>query len=191
MFKKIFICVLFLTSTNCLFHVFKTNDYFEKINYFSIKYIGFYVGVLAGLIINLTNIFNLKNRYNWLQVFIHELYHALGALLCGGHIEELLVNTNSGHVKHAGSKNADFVTLCPYILPCIPIFIFVFYFIIKTNVIPYWQFLFAFSFSQYLLRAIQDAKPFQPDVKSIGYIGFYAIFVCANLFWIFAFIFLK
>lgn len=48
-------------------------------------------------------------------VFIHEMTHALAALLCGGRIKDVSVGKDSGYVKM--NKANVFIALAPYFVP--------------------------------------------------------------------------
>lgn len=77
-----------------------------------------------------------KYIYNFsrLYVLIHELTHAMAALICGHKVQSLKVNEDNGNVKLTGVN--VFILLAPYILPMVSVFVVILYFLLALFIEP-------------------------------------------------------
>ena len=143
--------------------------------------IGFLLGasVYAGIHFG---IYNFSRPY----VFIHEMTHALAALLCGGRVRDIRIGKDSGYVKM--DKANAFVVLAPYFVPGYVLATAFCYVVgdLFWNLLPYRQiFLFLIGFWM-TFHFIQTFKTLfeadQPDLKLAGGKVFSTItIVLANL----------
>ena len=116
-------------------------------------------------------------HYKWYDfsrfyVFMHEMTHAVAAILCGARIKDVRVGKESGYVKM--SRTNTFIVLAPYFVPgyvvCVALaYLFVSFF---ANVTPYRQvvlflvgFFMAFHFIQ-TFHTLWEAD--QPDLELAG-----------------------
>ena len=116
-------------------------------------------------------------HYKWYDfsrpyVFMHELTHAVAAILCGARIKDVHVGKESGYVKM--SRTNTFIALAPYFVPgyavCVALaYLFVSFF---ADVTPYRQvvlflvgFFMAFHFIQ-TFHTLWEAD--QPDLELAG-----------------------
>ena len=129
--------------------------------------LSFLVGVLVYVIIHFAW-YNFSRPY----VFVHEMTHALAALLCGCRIKDFSVGKDSGYVKM--DKCNAFVVLAPYFLPGYVVLTALVYVIASlfVDLTPYRQgFLFLIGFFT-AFHWVQTVKTLfeadQPDLKLAG-----------------------
>ncbi len=131
-------------------------------------------------------------HYKWydfsrLYVFMHEMTHAVAALVCGSRIKDVRVGKESGYVKM--SHTNTFIALAPYFVPgyvvCVALlYLFLSFFVDMT---PYRQavlflvgFFMAFHFIQ-TFHTLWEAE--QPDLELAGGKFFSCVtIVLANMF---------
>lgn len=116
-------------------------------------------------------------HYKWYNfsrpyVFMHELTHAVVAILCGARIKDVHVGKESGYVKM--SHTNTFIALAPYFVPGYVVCVAMIYLIISffADVTPYRQvvlfwvgFFMAFHFIQ-TFHTLWEAD--QPDLELAG-----------------------
>ncbi len=105
-------------------------------------------------------------------VFIHEMTHALAALLCGVRIKDIHIGPESGYVKM--QRTNAFIVLAPYFVPGYVVLVAALYMWVSlfVDLTPYRQvvlfvvgFLMAFHFVQ-TFHTLWDAQ--QPDLEMAG-----------------------
>lgn len=113
-------------------------------------------------------VYNFSRPY----VFVHEMTHALAALLCGSRVKDISVGKDSGYVKM--DKTNTFIVLAPYFVPGYVLAVAMVYLAgdLVTDLTPYRPvFLFlvgfftAFHFIQ-TFKTLFEAD--QPDLKLAG-----------------------
>lgn len=116
-------------------------------------------------------------HYKWYNfsrpyVFMHELTHAIVAILCGARIKDVHIGKESGYVKM--SHTNTFIALAPYFVPGYVVCVAMLYLIISffADVTPYQQvvlflvgFFMAFHFIQ-TFHTLWEAD--QPDLELAG-----------------------
>ena len=119
-------------------------------------------------------------------VFMHEMTHALVALLCGSRVKDISVGTDSGYVKM--DKTNTLIVLAPYVIPGYTILVVFGYMVagLFTDMTPYRQlFLFGVGFctSFHLIQTVDTLlEADQPDLKLAGgKIFSVVVIVLANL----------
>lgn len=119
-------------------------------------------------------------------VFVHEMTHALAALICGCRIKDVSVGQNSGYVKM--NRCNAFVVLAPYFVPGYVILTVMAYIIgdLFVDLTPYRQiflFLTGFFTSFHFIQTFKTLfEADQPDLKLAGGKVFSVIMiVLANL----------
>ncbi len=119
-------------------------------------------------------------------VFMHEMTHALVALLFGSRVKDISVGTDSGYVKM--DKTNMFIVLAPYVIPGYTILVVFGYMIagLFTDMMPYRQwFLFGVGFftSFHLIQTVDTIlEADQPDLNMAGgKIFSIVVIVLANL----------
>ena len=111
-------------------------------------------------------------NFSRMYVFMHEVTHALAALLCGIRIKDVHVGQESGYVKMA--RTNTFVALAPYFVPGYVILVAMLYLLLSffMDLTPYRPvvlfavgFFMAFHFIQ-TFHTLWEAD--QPDLKLAG-----------------------
>ncbi len=116
-------------------------------------------------------------HYKWydfsrMYVFMHEMTHALAAVLCGVRIKDVHVGQDSGYVKMA--RTNTFIALAPYFVPGYVIVVAFIYLVFQffTDLTPYRPvvlflvgFFMAFHFIQ-TFHTLWEAE--QPDLQLAG-----------------------
>jgi len=129
--------------------------------------ISFVLGVLVYVGIHY-RYYNFSRMY----VFMHEMTHAVAAILCGIRIREVHIGKESGYVKM--NRTNTFVVLAPYFVPGYVVLIAMLYLLLNffVDLTPYRQivlfaigFFMAFHFIQ-TFHTLWEAD--QPDLKLAG-----------------------
>jgi hypothetical protein len=111
-------------------------------------------------------------NFSRMYVFIHEMTHAVAAILCGIRIKDVHIGKESGYVKM--SRTNTFVVLAPYFVPGYVILVAMLYLLLSffADLTPYRQvvlfiigFFMAFHFIQ-TFHTLWEAD--QPDLKVAG-----------------------
>ncbi len=119
-----------------------------------------------------TGIHYLFYNFSRMYVFIHEMTHALAAVLCGIRIKDVSIGKDSGYVKM--SRTNTFVVLAPYFVPGYVLIVAMLYagLSIFIDLTPYRQavlffigFFMAFHFIQ-TFHTLWEVD--QPDLKLAG-----------------------
>ncbi len=127
----------------------------------------FWLGAAVYVTVHYT-VYNFSRMY----VFMHEMTHALAALLCGGRVADISVRKNTGYVKM--DKSNVFIALAPYFVPGYVLITAFLYmtgdlFANVTPLRPVFLFLVgfftAFHFIQ-TFKTLSEAR--QPDLKLAG-----------------------
>ena len=166
----------FLYSTGLVFSIPKTWELSK------FKFLGLGTGLVAAYFIDIKNILGFRKKFISLNTLTHELYHYIAVMLTGGEILHIIVHQDTGSVSHHSSKMNTLVTLSPYLLPFIPGLIFTLSYFASGGFKTTMLFIFGFSYAFYLYRIYKQARPYQDDVKTIGIIWFYSIFLLGNSF---------
>jgi len=105
-------------------------------------------------------------------VFVHEMTHAMAALLCGGRISDISIGSESGYVKM--DKTNAFVVLAPYFVPgymLLTVFLYVAadLFIECAPYRNYFLFAIGFFMAFHLIQTFEALYTTeQPDLKLAG-----------------------
>ncbi len=111
-------------------------------------------------------------NFSRMYVFIHEMTHAMAAVLCGIRIKDVSIGKESGYVKM--SRTNTFVVLAPYFVPGYVVLVALLYLLISffIDLTPYRQivlfavgFFMAFHFIQ-TFHTLWEVD--QPDLKLAG-----------------------
>ena len=111
-------------------------------------------------------------NFSRMYVFIHEITHAVAAILCGIRIKDVHIGKESGYVKM--SRTNTFVVLAPYFVPGYVVLVAMLYLLLNffADLTPYRQlvlfsigFFMAFHFIQ-TFHTLWEAD--QPDLKLAG-----------------------
>ncbi len=111
-------------------------------------------------------------NFSRMYVFMHEMTHAVAAILCGIRIQDISIGKESGYVKM--QRTNTFVVLAPYFVPGYVILIAMLYLLLSffIDLTPYRQivlffvgFFMAFHFIQ-TFHTLWEAD--QPDLKLAG-----------------------
>lgn len=111
-------------------------------------------------------------KFSRMYVFIHEMTHAIAAILCGIRIKEVHIGKESGYVKM--NRTNAFVVLAPYFVPGYVVLLAMLYLLLGffMDLTPYRQivlfgvgFFMAFHFIQ-TFHTLWEAD--QPDLKLAG-----------------------
>ena len=111
-------------------------------------------------------------NFSRMYVFVHEMTHAIAAILCGIRIKDVHIGKESGYVKM--SRTNTFVVLAPYFVPGYVVLIAMLYLLLNffVDLTPYRQiilfvigFFMAFHFIQ-TFHTLWEAD--QPDLKLAG-----------------------
>ena len=111
-------------------------------------------------------------NFSRMYVFIHEMSHAVAAILCGIRIKDVHIGKESGYVKM--SRTNTFVVLAPYFVPGYVVLVAMLYLLLNffVDLTPYRQlvlfaigFFMAFHFIQ-TFHTLWEAD--QPDLKLAG-----------------------
>ena len=116
-------------------------------------------------------------HYKWydfsrLYVFMHELTHAIAAILCGVRIKDVHVGKESGYVKMA--RTNTFIVLAPYFVPGYVVCVALLYLLLSffVDLTPYRQvvvFLVGFFMAFHLIQTFHTLwNADQPDLDLAG-----------------------
>jgi hypothetical protein len=134
--------------------------------------------------------FRYNNRISFLMVFVHELYHSVIAIITLSNLYEFKVTEKEGHIIR--SENSFFnitIIFAPYILPLIPLIIFVFFkFIVSLTLKGLFIKLYLVAFGFYFARNFHQCKPIQPDLKHFPILISYTLVLLVNLTWLLFFL---
>lgn len=119
-----------------------------------------------------------------LQVFGHELTHAVFAKLFGWRVNSFTASNSGGRVKLSGSN--FIVTLAPYFFP---LYSFIILFIYTVAIMlgygsryyPYFLFLTGFTLSLHILMTLESLRTEQPDIKESGLVFSVPLIYLGNL----------
>lgn len=134
-----------------------------------------HVGTAVSFILGILIYVAVHYRYydfSRMYVFVHELTHAVAALLCGCRIKDISVGKNSGYVKM--DRCNTFIVLAPYFVPGYMLLTVWVYWVgnFFINLTPYRQFfLFAMGFftSFHFIQTFKTlSEADQPDLKIAG-----------------------
>lgn len=195
---KFILSIIFLILCSGVLHGFLIglSNLFEKNNIL----FPFLIGILAAVLIY--TLF-LKNA-SFLNIFEHELTHALVALLFFRKVSEFNVTSYGGHVQHSdgfGGKFGDLnITLAPYFLPTFTFISILFRPILPIAFFPWFDAWLGFTLGYHFLSTVDELKnnwtkiPFFSsgkllfsDIAKSGYI-FAAIYIFTVTTFIHAFI---
>lgn len=116
--------------------------------------------------------FLLKKNYLFLQVFTHEVTHAIFSIFQGGYVKEMVVNEDfGGHVK--ATRINMLTSLAPY---CIPIFTYailiISYFISKSQLYLF-DLLAGATLLFHLFTMADQTGNRQTDIQEVGFVRSY------------------
>ncbi len=141
----------------------------------------FWLGATVYVTLHYT-VYNFSRMY----VFMHEVTHALAALLCGGRVADISVRKNTGYVKM--DKSNVFIALAPYFVPGYVLVTAFLYmtgdlFISVAPLRPVFLFLIGFFMAFHLIQTFKTlSEARQPDLKLAGGTVFsIVIIILANL----------
>lgn len=126
-------------------------------------------------------------RIHHINTFFHELSHAIAVLVTGGKVISFNVNQDtSGNVSHI-SRLKTTVTLAPYMIPWMPLIIFVIYYFATRDLKVVLYYIFCFSFANYFFRIFRETRIVQTDIQKVGLIWSVILIGISNLFFILLF----
>lgn len=145
-------------------------------------YLWFFIGIAAYFLLRL--IPAVKKNEDWLQTFTHELTHTIAGLLCFQKIHSFEAKEKSGVIYHSGKSRfgSTFISLAPY---CFPIYTFL---MLLFRIIGAWKLLYVFDILIGLTLAFhglcifEQARPYQTDIKNVGYTKAYMFIAALLLF---------
>ena len=136
-----------------------------------LEHLGAAISFLLGVLVYVGIHYRYYN-FSRMYVFIHEMTHALAAVLCGIRIKDVHIGKESGYVKM--SRTNTFVVLAPYFVPGYVVLVAMLYLLLSffIDLAPYRQvvlfaigFFMAFHFIQ-TFHTLWEAD--QPDLKLAG-----------------------